>query len=599
MWLWGSSEMKGPIFLFRSVRTPFTPPSEGSFRVCALGKNRTDGQWQSASQASESDLLEVDRTPPTGSFQLNGGASFTQNLNTTLSIVQSGAFEAYITNDSSCLGSGHWTSDFAPQSWSLPLSNALNTVYLKFRDKAGNESACLSQAITHDNTAPTVSLQAPMPAMGTAATTFSWEVSYVGADTITLSSSDVSLTGTDVSGCVLTVTGSGSTSRTVNVTGCSGTGNVGISVAANTASDLAGNSSPSPGSGQDVVVNNAALVVSLSSTQSTGTPTSNAAIPLKVTFSSPVSDFASTDLVVANGSVTGFSGGGTVYNMTILPTSSGVVSVSVPAGVATDASSNANLASPSMSWNFDNTAPVVTGLTADSTWRSSKTWNWGCSDGSLPCTYRFVADMSSVTAPSGSFTSATTHTLTGSSGIYYLHVQARDAAGNLSAITHVKAQLDITPPTAGTVFFPGGEVAKASLTQSPSFSRTGASDTHSGIQKYSARVIRVSDNLQVKAWTDVASYPFGFSDLSLVNGASYQVQLKVTDNVGLESAIVSTGIWMADTLAPTAPTSLSVGSVSGVLTQGPPLTWVDSTDPGVVRELITMRPLSLIPPTIS
>ncbi len=561
------------------VAFSFTPSAEGSFRVCAIGKNRTDSQWQQASQASASDLLEIDSTPPTGSFQLNSGASHTQDLNTTLSSVQSGAFEAYITADSSCLGSGQWTSDFAPRTWSLPQSNALNTVYLKFRDRAGNESACLQQSIIHDNTAPTVALQTPMPAMGSATTTFSWVVNYSGADTISLSSSDISLTGTDVSGCAVTVAGSGLSSRTVNVTDCTGTGSVRISIGANTAADAAGNRAPAAGPGQDVSVNNMALVVSLSSSQGAGTPTSNTAIPLTVTFSSAVADFTLTDIVVTNGAVVGFSGSGLQYTMTISPSASGAVSVYVPAGVATDASSNTNLASPSLSWTYDNVPPVVSGLSDDSVWLSSKTWNWGCSDASLPCTYRYVVDTNSTTVPSGTFGNVTTKTWTGSSAVYYLHVQAQDSAGNISATTHVKTQLDNTPPNSGSVYFTGAELAKASLTQSPAFNFTAGSDAHSGIQGYRARVVKVADSSEVFPWTNVSG-AYTFTALSLANETSYRVQLKTIDNVGNESSVVSTPPWMADIVAPSNPTGLYVGGMTGGLSNGPPLGWVDSVDGG-------------------
>jgi hypothetical protein len=555
----------------------FTPATEGSFRICAIGKNRTDSQWQQASQASESDLLEIDRTPPTGSFQLNSGASYTQDLNTTLSLVQSGAYEVYITGDASCASSGQWSSDFAPRTWSLSQSNSLNSVYLKFRDRAGNESACLQQSITHDNTAPTVALQTPMPAMGSATTTFSWVVNYSGADTVTLSPSDIALTGTDVSGCALTVSGSGLTSRTVNVSGCTGTGSVRISIGANTAADTAGNRTPAPGASQDVSVNNMALVVSLSSSQAAGTPTSSTAIPLTVTFSSAVADFISSDVAVTNGSVAGFSGSGLQYTMMIVPSASGVVSVSVPGGVATDASSNANLASPSLSWTYDNVPPVVTGLAEDSVWLNSKTWNWGCADASMPCLYRYVVDANPATVPSTSFTNVATKTWTGSSGIYYLHVQAQDSAGNISATVHVKTQLDNTPPNAGSVYFTGADLAKASLTQSPAFTFAPGNDTHSGIQGYRARVVKASDSSEVFPWTNVSG-AYTFTALSLANETSYQVQLKAIDNVGNESAVVSTPAWMADTNAPSNPTGLYVGGMTGGLSNGPPLGWVDSVD---------------------
>jgi len=87
----------------------------------------------------------------------------------------------------------------------------------------------------------------------------------------------------------------------------------------------------------------------------------------------------------------------------------------------------------------DTTAPVVTGLTNDATPTSSKTWTWGCSE---ICTYRYVVNTTAVTTPSGSFSATTTATQSSGNGTFYIHVQARDAAGNLSAVVHVSALIN-------------------------------------------------------------------------------------------------------------------------------------------------------------
>ena len=91
----------------------------------------------------------------------------------------------------------------------------------------------------------------------------------------------------------------------------------------------------------------------------------------------------------------------------------------------------------------------VTGLAHDTVEGSSKTWNWGCNKGS--CTYRAVINQSQThTFGSASYGSATRATKSINSvsenGTYYLHVQAKDSAGNESEVTTVLAVLKI--PTA-------------------------------------------------------------------------------------------------------------------------------------------------------
>ncbi|WP_415063914.1 BspA family leucine-rich repeat surface protein [Bdellovibrio sp.] len=125
------------------------------------------------------------------------------------------------------------------------------------KDSAGNKTLAKDGAsfATVDNTAPTLAVTGPSPATGNSATPFVWTVTYSGADTITLSDSDISLGGTATAGCSKSVTGAGST-RTVTVSGCSGDGTVKINVAGNSAKDSAGNFSLGNSSATSATVQN-------------------------------------------------------------------------------------------------------------------------------------------------------------------------------------------------------------------------------------------------------------------------------------------------------------------------------------------------------
>ncbi len=101
----------------------------------------------------------------------------------------------------------------------------------------------------------------------------------------------------------------------------------------------------------------------------------------------------------------------------------------------------------SVSVNLDNVKPVVTELSDDSTAAKSRTWNWGCDK--APCTYRFVINQSSNHVFSGDLyktMNPPTASQTSGTGIFWIHVQAKDEIGNESSVVSVSAVLDNTLP---------------------------------------------------------------------------------------------------------------------------------------------------------
>jgi hypothetical protein len=92
---------------------------------------------------------------------------------------------------------------------------------------------------------------------------------------------------------------------------------------------------------------------------------------------------------------------------------------------------------------LDNTAPILSDLSNDSTLRQSKTWQWSTNEN---CSYRFIIDQNPSWEPSCEFSTIATATKSDGDGKWYLHVQARDMAGNFSDIKTVFANLDNSPP---------------------------------------------------------------------------------------------------------------------------------------------------------
>lgn len=117
-------------------------------------------------------------------------------------------------------------------------------------DAAGNalSSSVTSEVVSIDNMAPVVTIGAPSAA-STQTGPVSYTITYGDADEITLSNGNVTLNRTDTADGVVNVTGAGTSTRMVTISGISGQGTLGISLDAGTASDTAGNSAGAAGPG--------------------------------------------------------------------------------------------------------------------------------------------------------------------------------------------------------------------------------------------------------------------------------------------------------------------------------------------------------------
>lgn len=103
-----------------------------------------------------SDTIIHDNTAPSlPLLTINNDSSATKDINITLGLNAIDADEMYITNTAGCSGGGIWENYNTSRLWSLTSLNSLNTIYVKYRDLAGNQTDCVSYTILHDNVAPT------------------------------------------------------------------------------------------------------------------------------------------------------------------------------------------------------------------------------------------------------------------------------------------------------------------------------------------------------------------------------------------------------------------------------------------------------------
>lgn len=95
-------------------------------------------------------------------------------------------------------------------------------------------------SVTVTTTAPTISVSAPNKLAANAAGTVLYTLTYSGATSVTLADGDVTLNGAST-GCVGVVSGTGVTSRTITISGCSDNGAVQMEIATDTAINGFGN----------------------------------------------------------------------------------------------------------------------------------------------------------------------------------------------------------------------------------------------------------------------------------------------------------------------------------------------------------------------
>jgi hypothetical protein len=239
---------------------------DGTLGISIAAGTASGANGSTAPAAGPSTTFLVDNTPPPvpiiSGIVTDTGVSSTDGLtdDPTLNITGTAEANSGITlqrgdigviGTTAADGSGHWTFDYSGTI--LPEGNYDFTAMAT--DAVGNPSAASpALAVTVDLAAPTLAISEPSAAI-TKSGPVSFTVTYLGQNDISLNAGAIILNPTGTPTGSVAVNGTGNT-RTVTISGVSGDGSLGISIAAGTASDAAGNLAGAVGPSATFVVDN-------------------------------------------------------------------------------------------------------------------------------------------------------------------------------------------------------------------------------------------------------------------------------------------------------------------------------------------------------
>ncbi|WP_180336414.1 Ig-like domain-containing protein [Pontibacter ramchanderi] len=301
------------------------------------------------SATTNSSSVTFDKTAPTGTLAINGGATHTAATEVTLSNsatdALTGVADMRFSNDNTTWSA--WMPFAASQAWTLPAVNGNRQVYTQLRDGAGNIGTAEAQIIL-DNVPLTLTLTSDVQA----ATNKPFDV------TLTFSKAATGFTIADLT--VVNATASNLVTAdnkvyTATITPTS-EGEIRVSVAAGVAVDVAGNLNAASNTITTLYdTTRPAVVVSTSASSPV-----NSAFTVTLEFSENVSGLAATGIAVSNGTLSQFSQvDGRRYSALVTPAAAGEVTVQVPANAAADAAANGNLPSNTLAVVYDADRPTV------------------------------------------------------------------------------------------------------------------------------------------------------------------------------------------------------------------------------------------------
>lgn len=278
----------------------------------------------------------------------------------------------------------------------------------------------------------------------------------------------------------------------------------------------------------------------------------NAPFQVRISFSETITGFASADLTVTNGTVTGLAAvpPGTAYIATITPSVIGDVSIGLPAAAVTDNGGNANLAvsaitvSNRVSVPDDTIPPVDPTITAVTTPTNVTPQVISGTKSADTVTVLVNGTGLGVTYPT---TTTWQYSLALVEGANAISVKSRDAAGNESGVVTSSIVYDSVAPAAPTI-----TAVTTPTNVTPQII--------SGTKPADAATVLVNGSSLGVTFPTATTWQYS---MALTSGENV-VSVTCRDVTGNVSGATVTGIWFAD-VPPSAPTGVTLSPVGGTV----------------------------------
>jgi hypothetical protein len=504
----------------------------------------------------------TDTEDHTGSILINSGSDYTnsQTVNLTLTAADtggSGVAQMIIAESDSSFGSVSWETYSAAKFFNISSGDGAKTIYVQFKDGAGNESPVYNESITLDTIRPTgdISINNDDAYTNTAAVTLTLTDNDTGsgaADVLISEVSDFSDVDWDVDWQSYSATkpfnlSAGDGSKTVYIVLRDGAGNVTL------------------GYYQDSITLDTTPPEVESIVSSAGTITATSPIPYTVILSEPVTGFDNTGIQVTGGTVlipTFTDNGDNSYSFSVTPSADpSTVTVSVLADVAADAAGNLSTAAASplsveyntsvLTVDIDSgvTGPTKAAIISITVTFSETVIAFNSSDLDLAnCTLASGIDPSNNPV----FTFDIAPDATGDVTITILpDVVTSSTTGRGNQTNSHTFQYDITPPVPPVI--------------------SDISGIYNNSQTLTVEVTAASAEYSTNNGGNWTPYT---GPVTLSDEGTYQVTARQTDEAGNVSDQTSVFSVTIDTTAP-VPGTLSVGSAT---TSDISLSWTEATD---------------------
>ncbi|MFK7874034.1 MAG: hypothetical protein AB8C84_12855, partial [Oligoflexales bacterium] len=432
-----------------------------------------------------------------------------------------GASEMYITNTSGCSSDGSWEAYATSKAgWTLGQTNATATVYTKYKDEAGNESACINDTITHDDTAPTSPMVTIAGGSSTSDGTPDLILSAVSADYMYI---------TNTSGC-----GSGGTWEAYATSKANWTLGQTNAVATVYAKykDEAGNESTCA---NDTITHDDTAPGSPSLVISGGTHTLDATPDLTLSAAD------ASEMYITNTSGCGSGGTWEAYatsksNWTLAQTNA-VATVYVK---YKDALSNTT-SCVNDTITHDNVGPTSPAMLISSGATYTTSSSVTLSPAATSASDMYITNTSGCGSGGSWETYATTKagwSLGQTNSTATVYAKYKDEAGNESTCENDTIVHDNIAPSDPSSFVDG--VESKDLTESADMTWVTSTDAGSGFSSYELSLGTSSGATDVQDWTDIGDVlTTSMTGLSLTEGTTYYANIRGLDNAGNISSVVS------------------------------------------------------------